>query len=656
MKRRLLHKSHWFAIIVTLALVAVSLSGPIGTALAVHGDVTLTGSNFEIDTDANLKVDHAAPSLDWANVTEDRKDDEPTGQNDNSFGQGSKEDDAVPSVVSGSIPPNKSDLKTFGVYQEENAGGKFLNLFWLRVQDPKGTTNMDFEFNQSTNVSANGVTPERTAGDLLIVYELAKGGTVPQLFLFTWLDGSEGIACEAANSFPCWGDRTDLSAAGGAAGSINTSFIPAAESDGLGDLDPRTFGEAQIDLDFIFDPNKCTSFGSAYLKSRSSDSFTAALKDFIAPQPVNITNCGTVIIRKQTDPDGTPGTFDFTTTVQTDPSNGAAFLLADDGVETLNNVLFGTGYTVTESSLPSGFDLSNIDCSDSVNVTPIVDLASATVTFDIDDASDVADCTFTNQARGTIIVEKITNDGSGSFSFTSSTLTPSAFDLTTTAAGEAGKDLRTFNDILPGTYDVAETVPAYWNLVSASCDDGSDPSSIGLGAGETVTCTFRNVRETGAILVTKTRKHAEAGGAGDPHQGVDFTITGGELAAPGVTVTTDANGQVCYDGLVLSSFVGDYTVTETVPDGYVADAPGTVRTVSVTTEATCGDGNEATASFSNTPLTNITVSVDSQVDGGTASTIDCVLQSTATGPNGDGSLTLSNLLPGTYTCTIVVDP
>jgi hypothetical protein len=33
------------------------------------------------------------------------------------------------------------------------------------------------------------------------------------------------------------------------------------------------------------------SFGRAYLKSRSSDSFTAAIKDFIAPIPINLSNC-----------------------------------------------------------------------------------------------------------------------------------------------------------------------------------------------------------------------------------------------------------------------------------------------------------------------------------------------------------------------------
>jgi hypothetical protein len=638
-------------VMITVAITIIIALLATATAFA-----NLTGSSFNTD-DGNLKVD-PGDTQDWAGVTEIRKNDAPTGQNDNSFTQGTKEDTTEPAVSFGSIPPNKSDLLTFGVYQEETGSGKFLHMYWTRVQEPVGTTNMDFEFNQNTceedgtNCAANGVTPLRLPGDLLITYELAKGGTVPSLFLLTWLDGSEGLACDASNSFPCWGDRMDLTAAGGATGSINTVAIPEGESDGLGALSARTFGEASVDLDLVFDPNSCVSFGSAYLKSRSSDSFTSALKDFIAPEPVNITNCGSVVIRKQTLPDEVSNTtmFGFSTTVQTDPANSSTFNLADDGVETITNVLFGNGYTVVEDVVPTGWQFVSVDCSASSGVTPSI--LGATVTFDIDDPSDVLDCTYTNQALGTIVVEKVTSDGSGSFDFTSGTLPDASFTLTTTSAGSGGKDSNTYSSLSIGTYDVAETVPAGWNLTSATCDDGSSPASIGLDAGETVTCTFTNARETGAILITKTRKHAADGSGDHPHEGVDFVITGGELDASGVTVTTDANGEACYDGLVLSSFVGDYTVTETVPTGYVTDKSD--DTVTVSTEATCGDGNEATVAFHNTPLTDLTVTVTSQVPGGTSSTIDCVLDSA---PAGDAiSLSLDDLEPGTYTCTIVIDP
>jgi Prealbumin-like fold domain len=631
--------------------VAVLLVSSVIQAYASHPEASLPGSNFEIDVNANLKQDDPSPSIDWASVSEQRKADQPTGQNDDSYAGGSKEDDACPGTTTGSIPNNKSDLLTFGAYVEPEANGPgFLNLFWNRVQEPSGTTLMDFELNHSSTLCANGVNPVRTAGDLLIEYRIDQGGAVATIKVRTWTGSA-------------WGAAVDLTAAAQAAGTINSTAIPAAESDGLvsapNSVSPRTFGEAQLDLDFVFQSGKCDSFGSAFLKSRASDSFTSQLKDFIKPVPVNITNCGKVVIRKVTDPASDPSTttFGYTKSFGTDPASENTFSLGHGQNKTFTNVLFGTGYTVVEDTLPAGWDFVSVDCSASTGVTPSI--SGATVTFAIDNAADILDCTYTNRARGTIIVEKITDDGQGAFDFTSGTLTPASFILTTTGAGDAGKDSRTFSDLAPGTYDVAETVPAGWTLVSSSCDDGSSPASIGLSASETVTCTFHDAREKGAILITKTRKHAAGGSSDQPHPGVKFTITGGELPVGGTEVTTGPDGTACLDGLVLSSLVGDYTVTETVPSGYSADdGPATV---SVTSVSTCGDGNEAPASFHNTPLTNVTVSVDSQVDGGTASTIECDDGSSAsTGNNGDGSLDVEDLEPTapavTLTCTITIDP
>ena len=162
--------------------------------------------------------------------------------------------------------------------------------------------------------------------------------------------------------------------------------------------------------------------------------------------------------------------------------------------------------------------------------------------------------------------------------------------------------------------------------------------------------TFVDPRQRGAILITKTRKHAADGSGDHPHAGVNFTVNG-------VTQATGADGTVCFDNLTF----GSYTVHETAPAGYAGEAD---KTVTVDNKASCADnpyGGE-TVSFTNMPLTNITVSVDSQIDGGTASTMVCkdaannTVASGSTGVNGDGSATASNLPPGTYTCTLVIDP
>src|SRR5262245_18479007 len=75
---------------------------------------TLPGSAFEID--GKLVVNGAVGVRDWANAPQlQTATDLPTGQTDNSFGNGTKENSPVPTVVTGSIPNNKSDLTLFYV-------------------------------------------------------------------------------------------------------------------------------------------------------------------------------------------------------------------------------------------------------------------------------------------------------------------------------------------------------------------------------------------------------------------------------------------------------------------------------------------------------------------------------------------------------------
>jgi hypothetical protein len=155
-----------FGGLAVLSLVAVGL----GTipASATHPEATLDGSNFEIDDDADLVVDDAG-NLDWASVNEIRATDLTSGQTDDSYKGGVKEDTECPDETTGSIPNNKSDLLTFSVYEEAGTGGHpgFLNLAWSRVTDPSGTTLMDFEFNQSEDACTVGPNVVRTEGDLL---------------------------------------------------------------------------------------------------------------------------------------------------------------------------------------------------------------------------------------------------------------------------------------------------------------------------------------------------------------------------------------------------------------------------------------------------------------------------------------------------------
>ncbi|GLC24098.1 hypothetical protein [Roseisolibacter agri] len=269
-------------------------------ALEIDGNLTSNGGpDWATLPDTLLKC--TTPKLN-CNI------DTPTGPADSSFGQGTKEDTPVPSVVSGSIPNNKADLQRFYLTTRRVLVGgvvhDVLYLAWERVQQPSGTTNMDFELNQLTTLSANGVTPTRKAGDVLVKYDLSKGGGTLALGVHRWVEtGNPATVCQASNTVPCWGKVDSLVAPTGT-GASNTPAIGQVQdpiAPGSRMLDTLTFGEAAIDLQGagIFQAGTCLVFGRAYLKSRSSDAFTSEIKDFIAPIPIDVENCPDRFINNQ---------------------------------------------------------------------------------------------------------------------------------------------------------------------------------------------------------------------------------------------------------------------------------------------------------------------------------------------------------------------
>jgi hypothetical protein len=365
---------------------------------------SLPGSQFEIDIDANLTpgpddTDLELPDthpLDWTVVADAPESDTPSGKTDSSYTGGTKEDDVCPIIGTGSIPNNKSDLKHFSLYHEAGTQGHpgYIHLFWTRVQEPSGTTLMDFELNQSDTDCVNGsLHKQRTAGDFLLEYRLTQGGSTATIKLREWTGSA-------------WGPAVDLTETGDAVGTINSTAISAADAgvdkDGanIGPLSPRTFGEASIDLSAIIPPGTCKSFANAILKSRSSDTFTSALKDVIIPEDgVNISTCGNVTIRKDIVPNPDPNDpaleFGFTHTMALD----GTFALGDGGSRTFDEVQFGT-YTVTEVESNSSYNLTGIDCSaSSDSAKDDISIVGDTVTFTIEADTDIVDCTFINEPK-----------------------------------------------------------------------------------------------------------------------------------------------------------------------------------------------------------------------------------------------------------------
>ncbi len=369
--------------------IAVPLSVALLLLVAlVYPGLALPGSTFE-GSDGNLVV-NTAGNTDWSNAPNRvRGDDLPSGTGDNAFGQGTKEDDANVSVVTGSIPPNKSDLTRFYAANEFANNSNYLYLAWER-SNVLGSANMDFEINQKTQPNLTTTGPKalnRTAGDLLITFDFTNGGGNPVLGLLKWVTSGPTSQCLSRNALPCWGNRVNLSAAGFAEGAVNTSTVndPIA---GVS-LPGLTFGEAAINLTAsgVFG-STCEAFASAFLKSRSSASFPAEVKDFIAPRPVSISNCGTITIHKITE--NGDSTFDYTTTGALTP---ATFSLSNGGTRTYTDVVAGS-YSVTESAPPAGWTLKSLDCTatgDGTSVTHSDATASITMA-----GGGTVDCTYTN--------------------------------------------------------------------------------------------------------------------------------------------------------------------------------------------------------------------------------------------------------------------
>jgi len=534
---------------------ALALAAMATLLLFVTGAGAIGASKFE-SADGNLVV-NTAGNQDWSGTGTGAPPhqsvgvDLPTGTTDNSFGGGSKEDETAVTVGLGSIPNSKADLARFAVAGEQINGDSYLYLAWSR-ENQSGTVNFDFEINkvaQPDLTTAGQKNLNRTVNDLLINYAFAGGSNTPTLTLRQWTGSA-------------WGAEANLTANGCADGLTNAGTV----SENLGgnpavDRPAQQFGEAGINLTCagVVPKNACLPFADAYVKSRSSTSFTSEIKDFIAPVSLNLNVCGTIKIIKHTDPRGLNQDFSYTAT------NGLSspFTLNDNGNTTgdstgntkaYTDVHEGT-YVFTEGADPTGFAFDSVSCT-----------------------------------------------GGGA---------------NTTTSGRV--------------------------------------ATVVLDAGENVVCTYVNKQQLGAIKITKRSIKS----ATSTLSGAVFTIGSGVGDK-----TTGADGTVCVDGLAF----GTYTVVEkTAPAGYAIDDT-TTHNVVVDNSAKCSDATfvgEA-LSFNDTPLTDILAKAQSQAAGGTASRVTCKDSANANVGNSPqpgastfadpAQVSATGLRPGTYVCTIIIDP
>lgn len=186
-----------------------------------------------------------------------------------------------------------------------------------------------------------------------------------------------------------------------------------------------------------------------------------------------------------------------------------------------------------------------------------------------------------------------------------------------------------FTGLKPGTYTVTETIPQGYQ----STEGGTITKEV--QTGQTVIFTFHNKVIRGGLKIIKT--------ASDNHiVGIPIHITGNGVDQ---TLYTGEGGIID----LPSVKPGIYVLEEIVPDGYVCDKQ--VQTVEVKANT------QTTVTFVNTKEKG-KVQIVKESDDGVVGNIEFTIQGgsinqkVTTGP--DGTITVEDLVPGTYTITETV--
>jgi hypothetical protein len=260
---------------------------------------------------------------------------------------------------------------------------------------------------------------------------------------------------------------------------------------------------------------------------------------------------GTIIVEKQTNPDGAVGGFTFTGN-----ANGT---ISDNGQIVVSNLSPGT-YTSTEDVF-AGFDLTSITCDDN-NSTG--DLETRTATFNVE-IGETVKCIFNNRQRGSITVQKIADPNVGEFQFN---LTGLDYSSSTTITGT---NFHTFGSLVPQNYSLSEIMPEGWTAYPNPplCSDQSSPENIGVSAGEDVICYFNNTQYStiGGVKFNDTNGN---GVRDDGEPGIEnwqIALSDGSVMT---YTTTSQNGNYIFTGLLP----GQYNVSETGQGGWLQTAPG----------------------------------------------------------------------------------
>jgi hypothetical protein len=302
------------------------LAGIMSFTVPSSANHLLSPSSFNAG-DGN-QIDDGATETDWENFLPNTTADNlfigretGSGSSDNSLAGGTKDDTECASTTTGSIPPNKDDLLRFYLYHETlpvpvgstTNTDTFLYLGYVRALPGSTTASAHgvFELNK-LDVKCPGTSDfyVRTAGDVRLAFD-DEGGDQPIISAQIWQEPCPGNKGNDLSG--CWTAKTPLDAHI-AEGSFNEGNIQdrlLTDTGSTTQIGPEQFAEMKINMDAagLLSSGSCVGFGAAGLFTGSSgNSDKEQSKDYIAPVPINITNCGSVQITKTFSAGTTPAT------------------------------------------------------------------------------------------------------------------------------------------------------------------------------------------------------------------------------------------------------------------------------------------------------------------------------------------------------------
>ncbi len=429
-------------------------------------------------------------------------------------GGGEKIDDYPFDIVSGSVP-DKVNICQFYVSYEVDASGDTIAYFGATRRVVTGTVALAIELNQVSHA-------QRKANDLLVTFEFDGNGPVSVINVRKW-NGTKWILTPA----------------------------PEVEGDSW-----QHFGEVAVNLNQsgLLPPptsaDDCASFSSVSPYGFRGNDDSSQLGDWGGTVPVTIPRCGQLKISKVADP---ATSVDFGWTLSSSfPNLTGTIKHGETKTLDLNE---GT-YSLTETTIPSPYQLDEIVCNDG-NVDPS--------SISMKTGSTVS-CVIYNHASS-LIVKKV-GDGDGSAAFNFNVTGQNPFNLS------LGGTSSTFVFAPGSSVGISETLPGgnpQWSANGVVCKnengdtvasaDGASISNVLTVAGDTITCTFTNTQDSlltlekivinddgGSAVDTDWTLHANGQGALPDLSGVEGSaaVTNANVPA-GVYDLTESGGPAGYN-------------------------------------------------------------------------------------------------------------